>query len=116
MKTLAALAFAAVLGAASPVLAASPAEAEATLRSTISEIQSGAPNYDAMVPALADAVKGHPEAVSQLAALGPVTAVAATSQADPYTYDVTFQNGAVLHWTLSINAEGKIAGLSVQGD
>lgn len=113
MKTLAALAFAAVLGVASPALAATPAEAEATLRSTITAIQSGAPNYDAMIPELADAVKQNTSAPAQLAALGPVTAVVATSQADPYTYDVTFQQGVTLHWTLSINADGKIQGLLV---
>ena len=113
MKTLAALAIAAVLGVGGPALAATPTEAEATLRGTITAIQSGAPNYDAMTPELADAVKQNTSAPAQLAALGPVTAVVATSQADPYTYDVTFQQGAVLHWTLSINADGKIAGLMV---
>lgn len=113
MKRFAALAAALVLGAAAPALAATPTEAETTLRSTITAIQSGAPNYDAMIPELAAAVKQNTSAPAQLAALGPVTAVTATSQADPYTYDVTFQNGAVLHWTLSINADGKIQGLLV---
>jgi len=113
MKRFAALAAALVLGAAAPALAATPTEAETTLRSTITAIQSGAPNYDAMIPELAAAVKQNTSAPAQLAALGPVTSVTATSQADPYTYDVTFQNGAVLHWTLSINADGKIQGLMV---
>ena len=114
MKSFAALALAVALAAASPAFAASPTEAEATLRSTISLIQAGTPNYDDMVPQLADALKQNTTASAQLASLGPVTTVAATSQADPYTYDVTFQNGVVLHWTLSINADGKIQGLLVQ--
>ena len=113
MKILAALALAAVIGAASPALAASQSETEAVLRSTITAIASGAPNYDQMVPELADAVKANTTAPQQLAALGPVTAVTATGAADPYTYDVTFQAGITLHWTVSINAEGKIAGLTV---
>jgi len=114
MKTLAALALAAALGLAGPSLAASPEEAEATLRTTIAQIQAGTPNYDAMVPALAEAVKQNPNAPAQLAALGPVTTAGAPTRAHPFTYDVTFQNGAVLHWTLSIDADGKIKGLLVQ--
>ena len=114
MKTLAALALAAALAAASPALAASPGDAEATLRTTIAAIQSGAPNYDIMVPELVTAIKNLPDAPAQLASLGPVKSVAATNEADPYTYDVTFESGAVLHWTLSFNDAGLIDGLQVQ--
>ena len=113
MKAFAALAIAAVLGAASPAFAETPAEAEAVLRTTIAAIQSGAPNYDIMVPELVTAIKNAPDAPAQLAALGPVTAVTATNAADPYTYDVTFQNGAVLHWVLSFNDAHLIDGLQV---
>lgn len=113
MKALAALAFAAVLGAAAPALAETPAEAEATLRTTIAAIQSGSPNFDIMVPELVAAIKNLPDASAQLAALGPVTDVKATSAADPFTYDVTFQSGAVLHWTLSFNDAHLIDGLQV---
>lgn len=113
MKAIAALAIAAVLGAAGPAFAETPSEAEAVLRTTITAIQSGAPNYDIMVPELVAAIKNAPDAPAQLAALGPVTAVTATSAADPYTYDVTFQNGAVLHWTLSFNDAHMIDGLQV---
>ena len=114
MKALAAIAIAAAIATAGPALAASPSEAETTLRSTIAAIQSGAPNVDAMIPDLAAAVQQHPEAPAQLAALGAVKSVVATSQADPFTYDVTFENGAVLHWTLSFNDAGLIDGLQVQ--
>jgi hypothetical protein len=114
MKTLAALAIAAVLAAASPALAAGPAEAEAILRTTISEIQSGAPNYDAMTPELADAVKQNASGQAQLTALGPVTAVVGKSQTDPFTFDVTFENGVVLNWSLSFDDAGKLDGLSAQ--
>lgn len=114
MKALAALALAAALAAASPALAASPGEAESTLRTTIAAIQSGSPNYDIMVPELVAAIKNLPDVPAQLAALGPVKAVAATNGTDPYTYDVTFENGAVLHWTLSFNDAGQIDGLQVQ--
>lgn len=113
MKTLAALALAAVLGAAAPALAETPDQAEAVLRGTITAIQSGAPNYDQMVTPLADAVKANASGQAQLAALGPVTAVVATSTADPFSYDVTFQAGVTLHWTLSFDDAGKIDGLEV---
>jgi len=114
MKILAALAVAAALGAASPAFAETPAEAEATLRTTIAAIQSGSPNFEIMVPELVEAIKKMPDAPAQLAALGPVTAVTATTDTDPFMYNVTFQNGAVLNWMLSFNADGKIAGLQVQ--
>ena len=114
MKILAALAIAAALGAASPAFAETPAQAEATLRTTIAAIQAGSPNFDIMVPELVDAIKKAPNASAQLAALGPVTAVTANSETDPFLYTVTFQNGAVLNWMLSFNAEGQIAGLQVQ--
>lgn len=113
MKTLAALALAAVLAAAGPAFAETPEQAEATLRTTITAIQAGTPNYEIMVPELIAAIKNVPDVSGQLAALGPVTAVAATSSADPFTYDVTFQNGAVLKWTLSFNDAGMIDGLTV---
>jgi hypothetical protein len=114
MKILAALAVAAALGAAGPAFAETPEQAEATLRTTIAAIQSGSPNFDIMVPELVEAIKKLPDAPAQLAALGPVTAVSSTTQSDPFMYNVTFQNGAVLHWVLSFNDAGLIDGLQVQ--
>ncbi len=113
MKPLAALALAAMLAAASPAFAETPEQAEATLRTTIAAIQSGNPNFEIMVPELIAAIKNVPDVSGQLASLGPVTAVVATSQADPFTYDVTFQNGAVLKWALSFDDAGMIDGLTV---
>ena len=114
MKLFAALALAAVIGGAGPALAASPSDAEAILRATITDIQAGTPNYDDMIPPLADAVKQNESGRAQLTSFGPVTSVVATTQADPYAYTVTFQNGVVLTWTLSFDAGGKIQGLQVQ--
>ncbi|MBI5942073.1 MAG: hypothetical protein HY859_16780, partial [Caulobacterales bacterium] len=51
MKPFAALAFAVALVAGGPALALSAGDAEATLRATIADLQSGNPDFSSMTPA-----------------------------------------------------------------
>src|SRR5690606_5303786 len=95
---------------------ASARHAEHTLRDTIAAIQAGEPNYDRMVPQLAEAVRQQSAAMgSQMAALGAVTAIEhqAEPQAGAHQFLVTFENGQST-WLISVNAEDKIQGLFVR--
>ena len=95
---------------------ASAQHAEHTLRDTIAAIQAGAPNYDRMIPELADAVRQQEAAMGpQLAGLGAVTAIAHQAEVQPgaHHFLVTFENGQS-NWLISVNAEDKIQGLMVQ--
>ncbi|MFN3859232.1 MAG: hypothetical protein ACK4RV_15935 [Caulobacter sp.] len=117
---LAALIAAAPLSAAvvpTLAVAAAPAnatEAEAVLRTTITAIQAGSPNFDSMSPELAAAVKAQGDASAQLAALGPVTAVERIGDGSaPYQFKVTFQAGIALNWSIGFDDKGVIIGLAV---
>lgn len=116
MKPFAALAFATALIAASPALAAvSPGDAANTLGATISDLQAGSPDYNSMTPAIADAVRAHPDVAQQLAALGPVTSMVAVSKTNPFTFVVTFESGVVMNWAISFDGSGKINRLDATG-
>lgn len=115
MKPFAALAFAAALAAAGPALALSAGDAEATLRATIADLQSGNPDFSSMTPAIAEAVRTHPEAAQQLAGLGPATKVVPVSKTDPFTFVVTFESGVVMNWAISFDTAGRIDSLDGSG-
>lgn len=108
--------------AAAPVLAQTPAaaapttaQAEATLKKTIADIQAGKPDYDNMDPQLADAIKGQPALIQQIAALGAPTGFTRVGDGEnPWQYDVAFTVGATLTWTIALAPDGKIAGLFVK--
>lgn len=115
MKPFAALAFAVALAAGGPALALSAGDAEATLRATIADLQSGSPDFSSMTPAIAEAVRSHPEAAQQLAALGPATKVVAVGKTNPFTFVVTFESGVVMNWTISFDDADRINRLDGSG-
>lgn len=115
MKSVAALAIAVALGAAGPAFALSPNEAEAALRTTIIDLQTGNPDYTTMTPPIAEAIRTHADVAQQLAALGPPTMIVAGKKSDPFTFVVTFESGAVMNWTISFTAAGKINSLDATG-
>lgn len=121
-RLIAALAGALVL---SPLAAAAPAMAyaavpndagaEALLKKTIADITNGTPDYANMSDELATAIKANTTAPAQLKSLGAAktfTRVGTTS--NPWTWNVTFESGMVLTWTMTIAPDGKMVGLQVQ--
>ena len=117
-RTVLALALAGVIAAA-PVTAlaatANTTVAEITLKKTIADIQAGKPDYDRMVPELVEGMKAQPGVQQQLAALGPAKAFTRVGDSEnPWIWDVTFESGMVLTWTISINDDGVISGLFVK--
>ena len=115
MKPFAALAFAMALAAAGPALSLSQGDAEATLRATIADLQSGNPDFSSMTPGIAEAVRTHPETAQQLAALGPVRAIVGQSKINPFTFVVTFESGVVMNWSISFDSAGRIDKLDATG-
>jgi len=94
---------------------ASTTQAELTLKKTIADIQAGKPDYDRMVPELASAMKAQPAVQQQLAALGPARTFTRVGDGEnPWVWDVAFESGMVLNWTISINDDGVISGLFVK--
>lgn len=85
---------------------------EAVLRKVIGELQAGKPDYDQMVPQLADAVRAAgPDIQTKLAELGPIKSIAYTgSQQQALKFKVIFDKGATI-WFIVIQPDGKIAGL-----
>lgn len=108
--------------AAAPVLAQTPAaaapttaQAEATLKKTVTDMQAGTPDYANMDPKLAEAIKAQPAMLEQIKALGePKTFTRVGDGENPWQYDVAFTVGITLTWTISLAADGKIAGLFVK--
>jgi len=95
---------------------ASARHAEHTLRDTIAALQAGEPNYDRMVPELAEAVRQQSAAMGpQMAAMGAVMAIEHQAEVQPgvHQFQVTFEN-AQNTWFISVNAEDKIQGLLIQ--
>lgn len=89
--------------------------AEITLKKTIADLQAGKPDYDRMAPELADGIKAQPDVQQQLASLGPArTFVRVGDGENPWVWDVTFESGMVLTWTISIDDDGVISGLFVK--
>lgn len=115
MKPFVALAFAVALITAGPALAVTPGEAASTLGATISDLQSGNPDFGSMTPAIAEDVRTHPDVGQQLAALGPITSLAAGSKTNPFTFVVTFESGVVMNWAISFDGSGKISRLDATG-
>ena len=85
---------------------------EAVLRKVIGELQAGTPNYDQMIPQLADAVRAaNAEIQPKLAGLGPIKTVEfAGSQQQALKFKVAFEKGETV-WFIVITPEGKIGGL-----
>jgi pyruvate/2-oxoglutarate dehydrogenase complex dihydrolipoamide acyltransferase (E2) component len=108
--------------AAQPVPAAAPAEAApapavspevaragAMLEIAIEKLRAGAPDYNAMEPDLAAAVKSQIGAVKdQLAQLGAVTAIDYVGpKGNAQQFKVTFEKGATV-WFIALSPAGKI--------
>lgn len=91
--------------------------AEHVLRETISALQAGAPDYDSMVPELADAVRAQSAAVTPaLAALGELQTLENIGEPQPgvHQFRATFASDQATTWSISINGENKIQGLLIQ--
>lgn len=94
---------------------ATTTQAEIVLKKTIADIQAGKPDYDRMVPELAEGIKAQPNVQQQLASLGPARTFARSGDGEnPWVWDVTFESGMTLTWTISINDDGVISGLFVK--
>lgn len=90
--------------------------AEHVLRDTIVAMQAGTPDYDRMVPELAEAVRAQSEQMTPaLAGLGEIQSIAHQGEPVPGAHDflVTFAGGATT-WTISIDGENRISGLRVR--
>ncbi len=91
--------------------------AEHTLRDTIADLQAGTPDYDAMVPELAEAVRTQSAAMTPaLQSLGELQTLENIGEPQPgvHQFRATFANGQALTWSISINGENKIQGLLIQ--
>lgn len=91
--------------------------AEHVLRETIADLQAGTPDYDSMIPELADAVRTQEAAMTPaLAALGELQTLENIGEPQPgaHQFRATFANGQALTWSISINGENKIQGLLIQ--
>jgi D-alanyl-D-alanine carboxypeptidase len=88
---------------------------EPALRRHIESVQRGAPNYDDMVPQLADMARAQPASLDSIAGLGEIRTIAFTSKGPRGAnfFEVTTTKG-VSHWRIHLNTEGKIAGLSFE--
>ncbi len=93
------------------------AQAEAKLRQTVTDIQNGRPDYESMTPALAEAVRAtQPSITPQLASLGlPTTFTRVGAGENPWIWDVAFEKGMTLTWTISLAPGGQtLTGLFVK--
>jgi len=91
--------------------------AEHVLRDTIAGLRAGAPDYDSMVPELADAVRTQSAAMTPaLAALGELQTLENIGEPQPgvHQFRATFASGQATTWSISINGENKIQGLLIQ--
>lgn len=91
--------------------------AEHRLTDTIAALQAGTPDYDGMVPELAEAVRTQSAAMTPaLQALGPLQTLEHIGEPQPgvHQFRATFENGQVTTWSIVINGEDKIAGLLIQ--
>jgi hypothetical protein len=80
------------------------------LRALILDAAGGEPDYQAMTPALAQAVRPQISVIqSELAALGPLKSLTflRIDRVGAEIYRTSFAHGA-LEWAFSINAEGQI--------
>lgn len=104
-------------GAATPPAAEAPVQvsaehAEHVLRQTIAQLQAGTPDYDAMVPELAEAVRAQEAGVTQmLQGYGALQSVRhGGEQAPAHMFRVQFENAAT-EWMIVLGADDTIHGL-----
>ena len=92
--------------------AAAIAAHEQVLRKTIGDLKASKPDYDSMVPQLADIVRTNLDPIAgKLNELGALqTLTFAGTQQQALKFKATFANGETT-WFIVINPEGKIAGL-----
>lgn len=85
---------------------------ETALRATIAAMQAGAPNYDDMVPELAEAVRAQePMVTPMIRGFGALQAIEHQGAVQgAQHYRVTFENAAT-EWFIALDEAGKIAGL-----
>lgn len=91
---------------------------EGVLRTTIGQLQAGTPDYDAMEPNMAAAVRAQSAAMTpMLMALGAVQTVEflGATPVGIHEYRVRFASGRAMTWGIMTSASGKIAGLAVRG-
>ena len=103
--------------AAPPVAEAGPVSisaehAEHILRQTIAQLQAGTPDYDAMVPELAEAVRAQEAGVTRmLQGYGALQSVEhGGEQAPAHMFRVQFENAAT-EWVIVLGADDTIHGL-----
>ena len=108
----AALAQEAAPAAAEAPVSVSAEHAEHVLRQTIAELQAGTPDYDAMVPELAEAVRAQEAGVTQmLQGYGALQSVQhGGEQAPAHMFQVQFENAAT-QWVIVLGADDTIHGL-----
>lgn len=101
-------------GQTSPPPASSAAHpTEAPLRLVIDQLQRGAPDYDRMIPELADATRQQIGQIQPaLTQFGKVTDVKfeMVGEHGEDVYTVTFEH-AVTEWSILIGPDGKLTGL-----
>lgn len=117
-RTILAAALAGALAMAPLAAFAAPAtttQAEITLKKTIADLQAGKPDFDHMVPELVEGIKAQPTVQQQLASLGPAKTFTRVGDGEnPWVWDVAFESGMTLTWTIAINDDGVISGLFVK--
>ena len=103
--------------AAPPAAEAGPVSVSAehaghVLRETIAQLQAGTPDYDAMVPELAEAVRAQEAGVTQmLQGYGAVQSIQhGGEQAPAHMFLVNFENAAT-QWVIVLGADDTIHGL-----
>lgn len=103
--------------AAAPPAAEAPVQvsaehAEHVLRQTIAQLQAGTPDYDAMAPELAEAVRAQEAGLTQmLQGYGALQSVQhGGEQAPAHMFLVNFENAAT-QWMIVLGADDTIHGL-----
>jgi hypothetical protein len=105
-------AIAAAPATAAPAPSETSVRAEAVLRAQIAAMQAGAPDYNAMTPGLADAVREQEAAVTPLIqGFGALRGIAyAGSENGADLFAVMFEKAAT-QWVIGLNADGKIGAM-----
>jgi hypothetical protein len=83
---------------------------EASLRRYIESLEKDQPNYDDMMPAMADAVRKQlPDILAAIKSLGALKTISfhGGGPADMDIYHVTFEHGTV-EWSIALTADGKV--------
>lgn len=98
-----------------PLVVAQASATEGRLRTAITELQNGSPNYQQMEPMLRIAVRQQlPAVVQRLQSLGSLQSLSYEGeQQGADVYEATFENGSTV-WMIKIAPNGKIAVLYFQ--